>query len=627
MWVGPSALTASLICAFVMRHFMDLRVVGAVLVLVSLGFTAAQYRTWSLNTQMLNHWSRQHTITGEVVRIEHQPTGQRITLKGVDILGIDRVRLTTRGRLQPGDNLWPGQVVQIKAVLMPPGEPVAPGTYNFRQKAFFDGLGAVGFATSQPQVIKELTGHASKIAQVRQTITQKLRKGIDGHAGAIAAALITGDRAGISQPLHQTFADSGIAHILAISGLHLSIIAGLVFLLVRRGLCVIPRLALNHPTKKWAALISICATAAYLALCWGSVPAIRAFVMTTVVMGAIILDRTALSMRSVALAALMILLLWPESLISPSFQLSFAAVVGLIAVYESTQNVLLRWRARGGVLGTVWIYGIGMLGTTLIASLATMPYAIYTFNRFTMHGVLANLVAVPLTTLWIMPSALASVILMPFGFEGLTLPWLASGINYLITIAGTVAAWPGTVVLVAGNSQWMLGLATLGGLWWCLWQRPWRWVGAVVVAAALIVTPFSRPPDIYVAGDGKIVGVRGQDSLWLTSMRSGKFAREMWLRQSGLAVGQKLPKVGTTNDGLITCQGQLCTMHKNGTWVSFVRDLRVNVLVALKNKQLVIDSKSLRKLGGHAIWLNHPQQVVIRTVSQEVGSRPWTTGW
>lgn len=513
----------------------------AIFVLIT-GFLLTQLKTQWLATPMITEKVEEVTLRGFVEGVEQRPKNIRVTLIKLQFETWpetqekpDKIRLTFG---KDGSLLEPGQSIQVRATLLPARGPVATGAYDFAMRSYFEGLGAVGSAVDASVILNKQ--EISFLAYVRHELNTILRDKMPGLTGAVACALITGDRSGIPDKVRQQFADSGIAHILAISGLHLSIIAGLVFLIVRRGLCLFPRVALNWETKKWAAAISILFTFGYLLLCNGATPAMRAFYMTGLVMMAIILDRAALTLRNVALAAIFILVLWPEVLLNPSFQMSFAAVTALIAAYERYRGSISVFTLSQYHMPNSVRYGVGIMLTTLIASLATAPYTIYTFNRFAVHAIEANLIAIPLTTFWIMPAALVSVLALPFGLADYPLIFMGWGIDVLIHIAESVSSWPFAVVMVSQMSGWLIGGVTLGCLWLIIWKTPWRWSGLVPVFTCLIFMFWTKTPDVFLSKESGLIGLRDGDTLWLNDATRSYYTSDTWRQLAGLHLKKDL---------------------------------------------------------------------------------------
>lgn len=631
-----ATLIALLVCVF--SYFKNSKLYFPIccITLIFLGFATAQYRTHSLDTLILSQEIGPRFVKGIIENVEFKENALRVTLydlsfekwkKDRNITFPNKIRITIRGKLIPKDPMWPGEEIYLPVVLIPPSPPVMPGAYNFRQRAYFQGIGGVGYATKSPQVTETIP--ETSIAKIRQNLTTTFRTKIQGSAGGIAAALVTGDRTGIPDDLRQSFADSGLAHILAISGLHLSIIAGLMFFIFRRLFCFIPYLALNLPIKKWAAFISILATFGYLLICWGSVPALRAFLMTAIIMIGIIVDRTALSMRNVAFAAMVILVFYPEAMMGPSFQLSFAAVVGLIAAYESNHGNLIVWRSNGVWWKTILLYVFGIAATTFIASLATTPFCVHIFNRFTLHGIAANMIAIPLTTFWIMPAATLCVIATFFNMEDMFIPILSKGIELLIDIANTVSNWPGSVILVPQTSTSAFLLMLGGGLWICLWKKSWRWFGVVPIAASLASLAFNKPADIYINGEGKLIGINHSNGFLVTSTRTAKFASKMWAQKAGKS------DILLVKDNL-HCKDETCWMNfgenKYLTFSSSNKEFSppqcANIIINLANvnphcpNSRIINLEQLKSVGAHLIWLDDKDSRIIN-VSKYIGQRPW----
>jgi competence protein ComEC len=489
-------------------------------------------------------------LEGRVVAEQRRAKGRRILLDRPVIQRLapertpERVRVTVRAM---PDGARPGDRVTVRAILAPPPSPAAPGAFDFQRRAYFERLGAVGFSVSPVRLVRHGPPDSIGLAvqRLRQHVTARILGALDAPAGAVAAALMTGERGAIPEPVLQAMRDAGLAHLLAISGLHIGLVAGILFFAVRFALAAVPAVALRYPVKKWAALAALAGAFFYLLLSGATVPTQRAFLMLAVVLVAVVFDRSAISMRLVAWAAVLVLVIAPESLLSASFQMSFAAVTALVAAYEALAGRAGAWRAGAGRVRRLGLYVGGVALTTVVAGLATAPFAIYHFNRFALYSVAANLIAVPLTGLWIMPWAIAAFILMPLGLEALALAPMGWGIEAVIGVAATVAAWPGAVALAPAMPVAGLAAAAFGGLWLCLWRRRWRVFGFAAMAAGLMTLGFARPPDVLVNGTGRLMAVRtAAGELALSSTRRSRFQAETWLRRSGQKDPAPWPREG-----------------------------------------------------------------------------------
>jgi len=353
---------------------------------------------------------------------------------------------------------------------------------------------------------------------------------------------MTGVRSAIPLSLMKSIRNSGLAHLLAISGLHVGLVAGILFIGLRALLALVPPIALRYPIKKWAAAAALLGALAYSIISGATVPTQRAFLMIGLVLAAVILDRRGLSMRMVAWAAAVILLLRPESLLGASFQLSFAAVTALIAAYEVLRNRRVYGNAgRRSWFRVFLIYLGGVALTTLIAGAATAPFAIYNFNRMADFGLVANLVGVPVTALWIMPFAVAAFALMPFGLESIALAPMGWGLDVLVWVAKSVAAWPGAITLIPAMPTWGLAVVAIGGLWLTIWRTRWRLLGGPLIVVGLASVFAVTPPDVLIGGRGKVMAVRSAGgALMVSDARKSKFGQGVWLRRAGLEKGRSL---------------------------------------------------------------------------------------
>jgi competence protein ComEC len=647
LWLGLAVMALALgVVIKGLRRRPALVLVGLALGAIGLGFTGAKVRTLLVDAPVLAARTGPAMVSGQVVKVEPKPGGPRITLADVAVrrLGANetpkRVRIRLRdsqGRVAPGD--W----ISIAAILLPPPAPSAPGAFDFPRHAFFKGLGAVGFAVGRVKHAEAPEGKgqgtfALWLTNLRQRIYGRITGSLDGTAGAVAAALMTGERGAIPEEVMEAMRASGLAHLLAISGLHIGLVAGVLFFAIRGTLAVLEPIALRFAIKKWAAFGALLGAFAYLLVTGATVPTQRAFLMAALVLSAIMLDRTAISMRLVAWAGLSVLLIAPESLLGASFQMSFAAVIALVAAYEAARRPFGRWRANGGWWRLVVVYLLGVAMTTLIAGSATAPFVIYHFNRFSAFGLAANLLAVPVTALWIMPWATVAYILMPLGLEAVALAPMGWGIEAVIAIAREVAGWPGSVTLVPAMPVLGIALVATGGLWLCLWQRRWRLFGVVAIAAGLGTVALGRPPDILISGDGRLMAARtAQGGLMLSKGRGNRFDRENWLRLAGLKAPQSWPEE-TSRGGRLRCGGLGCIYRANGhvvalvntraaiiedCWIADVVIARIPIRGDCPSAGTVVDRFDLWRNGAYALWLEEGR-VRAESVRDVTGERPWS---
>jgi competence protein ComEC len=405
--------------------------------------------------------------------------------------------------------------VRLAAVLLPPPDATHPGGFDYARQVWFERIGAVGFAVSAPELLPPPAEPslgvrlAMSVELVRAVVAERIESRIAGEAGGIAAALVTGYRGGIPDDAQEALRVAGLAHILAISGLHMMLVVGTLFWGVRALLALSPGLALTRPIKKWAAAVALVGGAAYLVLSGGAIATQRAFIMAAIMMVAILVDRPAITLRNIAIAAMVVLVLTPEALLSASFQMSFAATIALVAGYEALRERRTPQRWRAGLVAMlrrhVWQYVFALVMTALIAGFATAPYAAFHFNRVAVYGLIGNVGAMPLVGTLIMPPGLIAMCLMPFGLDGPFLWLMGQGIDMVLAVARAVAGLEGAVAVTPAFSLWSLGLMTLGGLWLALWRGRWRCWGLAGLAAGFLLAPLAPQSDLYISRDAGMV--------------------------------------------------------------------------------------------------------------------------
>ena len=499
---------------------------------VALGFGLSGLRALRVDAPVLT-FRYYGPVEGRVTAIDRSQSDQtRLTLDHVMLDRVDPGRTPGRVRVSlHGDTPFraePGMVVMTTALLSPPDGPVEPGGFDFRRMAWFDGLGAVGYTHSPVLLLEPAEEGALRVSRLRAAIRAGVEARIPGEPGAFSAALITGDRAGIGQATVQDLRDSNLAHLLAISGLHMGLLSGFVFAALRGGLALIPPLALRLPTKKVAAGVAMAAATIYLTLSGGSVATERAWVMVMVMLCAVLFDRRALSLRSVAIAAIILLALEPEAMLEPGFQMSFAATVALVAGFAALRGGAVRGRIPPWATEP-----LTLLFSSLIAGFATAPFAAAHFNRIAEYGLVANLMSVPVMGLAVMPSAVVAGLLAPLGWEAPALWVMEQGTRWILFVAHMVAGWHGSVVPVTGPPAGVLGAIALGCLWLILWRGRARVAGLVPVALAFGVWSVTERPPLLVASDGSLAGLRTVEGRAVSSPKGSGFAARQWLENDG----------------------------------------------------------------------------------------------
>ncbi len=516
------------------------RPLGLAFAALAAGWIAGGTRAHLVDAPMLT-FRYYGPVEGRIVDIDRsQSDALRLTLDRVVLQDVrpEKTPLRVRVSLQK-ENKWlrptPGQVVILTAMLAAPEGPVEPGGFDFRQMAFFDQLGAVGYTRTPVLLLEEPTGGALPIDRLRTWLTQGMLAHMDGQAGAFAAGAMTGDRSAITEDTVQALRDSSLAHLLAISGMNMAFLTAFVFGLFRYGLALVPYVALRMNTKKVAAVVSLGVAAFYLLLSGSNVATERAFVMITIFLGAVLLDRRALTLRSVAIAAAVLLLLQPESLLNPGFQMSFAATIALIVGFAALEGSIYRQRIPR------WMMPVFTLVlSSVIGGFATAPYAAAHFNRYSDYGLLANLLTVTVMGVVIMPAGAVAALLAPFGLAALPLWVMEQGARWILFVAHWIAGLDGSVTAIPAPGPWVLPLFTLGAIWLILWRGRVQAVGLVPVLAALGLWLMADRPVLLVSGDARLLGLEGPEGRALSAAKGGGFAAENWLQNDGDLVEQAL---------------------------------------------------------------------------------------
>ncbi len=580
-------------------------------------------------------------VEGRILLVDRAISGKlRLTLDQVVLARMDPAKTPSRVRIaieeaQPGLQTDPGLRVMTTAFLSEPPAPSEPGGFDFQRMAYFMQIGAIGY-TRVPVLVAAPADPGWGVLffnRLRQTISVSVRAQIAGDAGGFSAAILTNDISGISQARLNSLRISNLAHALSISGLHMALVTGFVFSMFRYGIALIPPLALRVSSKKVAAAIGLAAATFYLALSGAAVATERSYLMMVVILVAVLLERRAFSMRSVAMSATILLVVQPESLIDPGFQMSYAATVGLIAAFE----------ALSGLRGKLWhpprwiATGATLVMSSFVAGAATAPFGAAHFDRMSSYGLLANVLAEPLMAFVVMPAAVISAILAPFGLEAPALWAMGAASQGILLISDWVAAMPGAVVPVVQPSAVVLPMLTLGLIWLILWQGWLRAAGGLVAVAAMVLWSLSARPDLLVADTGGLAGLMTPDGRALSKGTGDTFAARAWLQDDGEFVaqpeaaaragfsgakGNQRFNVGAISAALLSGKGAAAEVATTCRKVRLVI-LAVEVTAPAPAGCLVLDQRLLRRTGALAIRVQGAD-LSFRATAAAQGARPWT---
>ena len=660
-WAGAKFAAAGFAAALASGRHRVVQAAAFAAAFTALGFASAQHATSRLPPIESNLPSRAVMAAGIVRAVETLPHTRRITLKAV-VVGNDEpppgrsrakakfppepdralVRMI-RIRLKAGDTtvVATGDSIRVRAMLRPPSAPAWPGGWDTQRDAFHSGLGAYGHALSEIKV----TGRgapdafASHIQWLRETIAARITAVIPGAAGAVAVTLLTGAARGIPEADHAAFRDSGLAHLLAVAGLHIGIVMGFVLAASRAAFALSERASLRWPIRKITAVIALSAGGAYMLLTGSHVPIMRSFAMACLFTVALLAGRQPVSLRGLAVAGIALMLIAPYEVPGVSFQMSFSAVLALIAGYEALRPVLRRLHGKSMARKVGW-HIVTLALTSTLAGTASLPYGAYHFGHVQLYYIQSNMLAVPLTAFWVMPAGMIALVLMPFGLEWLALVPMGWGASIIIVIARLTASLPAATLAVPHIPPWGLALLSLGIAWLGIWRTRIRLGGLALIAIGLMSPAFDRAPDILVSADAGLIGFRTSDGVFLqqTSGASG-FVRDSWLSRWSVTTSTPMPPEGWAGKGTLTCVRDACVFRPRPDQMAalLIRGPSkpsgcggAAVLVSAEPARGIcayppprpVDRFTVWKEGPVAIWLE-PTGARVLTDRQNRGTRPW----
>jgi competence protein ComEC len=540
LWAAAAVVLATLVAAILLRHRPVAFAAAVALAALAAGFATATAKRALIAHPVLAMPLWNVEIGGFVEAREERERSDRITVRVHSIAAprlheaLERVRVSVRKGAAPAV----GSFVAFKARLSPPLEPLRPGGYDFARDMYFQRIGASGFALGRirtlepPQAPTLWLRYAAAIDGMREAIDKRIRAVVPGDKGAIASALLTGKRDALSTPVFDAMYVSGIGHVLSISGYHMAVVVAIVFFVMRASLALVPG-ASRHPIKKWAAVVALAVATFYLLLSGAEVATQRSYIMIAIVLVGVMIDRATVTFRTLTVAALGVMLLAPEAVVHPSFQMSFAATLALVASYQQglpwlTAGADTPLGARIALWGLAWV--VGSLIVSLMAGTATLPYAAYHFHRLGPYGALTNLLAMPVVSVWVMPMGILGIIALPFGLDGWCWQAMGAGLDWMIFIALWVTSLPGAFGRMAAFGTGALLVCSLGLVVLCLLKTPLRWAGAFLIAIAVVMMIRTPKPDVLIAADGSAFAIRGEDGrLAVVKSGSDAFAVHEWL--------------------------------------------------------------------------------------------------
>ncbi len=648
------------------------RFVAAILLI---GFACAKWQVARLSTPVLTDPAT-GMLWGRIEELAPGSRGWRITLAscpGHALLRGSHLRKVALSVRTPAPaDLAVGDAIRVFASLSPLARPRYPGGYDPGRRAWLRGIGATGYALGgvhrfnpaakgcggdRGWFARSISGLRRGISRLRIAIATRVRAGLPRREAGLAVALLTGQRGWLAREDISAMRDAGLAHLLAISGLHLGLVAVTVFWLVRLLLALWPRYAQTYDGKRPAAFAALIAITGYLLISGASIATTRAFVMTGLGLIAVMLRRDPFSLWLLAFAATVLLLLQPSDLLEPGFQMSFAAVAALIGVYEMLAR---HRRVLPAVFGTgpgrrIFRYLAAVMVTTMIAEFAIAPFAIHHFGAIARYGLLANLVAVPATAFLVMPAGLVALLLMPWGWEQLALWVMGQGTQLVLAVAHAVADLPGAVWHLPSFPAAALLLFALAGSATVIWREPLlKTMALLPLVAALVMVARTTWPDVLIGEAGKLMALRDGPHLWVTSRRAERGSRLAWEQALGVATSLRFdrpPKkngmpivspLSCTGDGLCVAEVQTAAGPRRiALWrgrdprlLAAARCQRFDVVVAAPGARLPADCRpmdglipagTLRRDGVHAFFVDHEDgAIAVHTVRAARGRRPWS---
>jgi competence protein ComEC len=644
----PSGMAVAILALFVVVLLWIGRksALSFMVAMLLLGFVVAKLRQEVVMTPLLRAFVAESYVAGYVADADNRGGKRRIIVVELDsATNIPEGEMPRRVRIStfnaPGVLI--GDYITMKARLSPLPMPVAPGGFDYGRDLYFQSIGAMGQGSSPPIIEMKDVPYKFVIRRffhsMRSAMGARIIAVIPGPLGAFANAVITGERAAIPKDMNTSLQISGLAHILSISGLHMTLVAGGVFWVVRAFLALFPFMALHYPIKKWAAVAALIVGLIYMLLADSGSATERSYIMIAVMFFAMLVDRPAVSLRNLAISALLILIVTPEEAMGASFQMSFLACMGLAAFFEWWNHRAVdvkqmaasrSWRFISQTGKTI----AGSVLTTVVAGGLSSIAAAYHFGRMAPYGTLANGLSLPVVGIVVMPAALTSAMLMPFGLEEWPLKLMELGLQATMWISDFVAGLPGANVLMPKPALASVVISVLGSAILCIGVGRFRLLGVAAMLFGMLTSQFVQRPQILIEERASNVAVFDAQGHYVFADHSkGKFAGEKWLQGNG--------EITTLNAAASTlawtCAENMCFADVGDTSVAYIHEQAeadwtcppVDIVIAdfplrhaCRDVPTRIDRFDVWRHGAHAIYFQDGK-IRISTTKAEQGDRPW----
>lgn len=588
------------------------------LISIIIGFYASLLRTELVTSPVLSETIKDVWVKGTVEDIQYASSGGRITLSQLYVRDLKkaerdiRIKVTVKTNI---DDISIGDIVSFKGTLMPPMAPSIPDGFDYRTFAYYQKIGGTGYATSRLIIKNKGEVNSHFIEKLRQAAISRILEILPQPSASIASGMLVGDSSYLKQKVYEKIKVAGIAHVIAISGMHMVVVVSIIFF-VFRWLCSLSNyISLRFDAKKVAAIISIIGSLFYLILAGNPVSAQRAYIMSSLVLLAIVLNRRSQAMHSLAISCTILLLLTPESLLNPSLQMSVAACFGLIWSYNFFHKFITPPKEQQ--LWAKWLYYmLNISFSTVVAGIFTAPFIIYHFHQFSTYSLLANLISIPLTDFFLMPLGMIGLALMPLGFDLIPFLIMEKGINIMLFIVDVVANLPMSSLFVPSISGYTMILFSYGTIILCVAKDKLRICGIGMIGISIISLFWIRMPDILIDAEGRLFAVRHEDNYYFSNMNVARFVRKVWQE----SVGENNP-IAIDKAKIEGCTSDKCTLSKGNISVLILKtddyecgnnDLIINMITSdpLCNSN-TITLTDLKNNGAHAIWID--KKIKIKT--------------